>query len=104
MRPTKNGLTVVNVSEAAKSFGFMLGDIVRSINGEKISMQTVGEIAQDIQSKKVGTKYTITVVRGEKEIIINAKTVTKNDKFVFEINPNATNRQLEMRQNWMKRL
>ena len=97
-------LVIYQVEENANSFGFKPGDLIKTWNGTELTFANVRSVFDEIRSKPVGTAYTAVVVRYGKEVEIQANTVVKTLKNVFELSESVTEKQRALRNAWMKRL
>lgn len=81
--------------------GFKEGDILYKVDGEELNMMTAQKIMGKMQNAKVGDELTLTVKREGEEKEIKAALQPSKIMHVFEIDENATQEQIELRNLWM---
>lgn len=102
--PDGKRISIQGISDEHKPFGLQVGDIVLKIFGEEVNLETGFALLSRIKAMSPGDKYDITILRGEEEIELTGELVEKRDKHIFEIDENATEEQLALRNAWMTNL
>lgn len=78
------------------------GDVIISINGIKlIDGNTYMKIMKSIKESKVGEPYEITISRNNETISLEETLGAKIDQYVFEIDPDASERAKKLRKKLM---
>ena len=81
------------------------GDIIDKINGEKLSMANIRKIFVQINNAhKAGDTITITVIRNDEPVDLGLHLYARKNKHVFSVNENATEKEVELRNAWMRNL
>lgn len=79
------------------------GDIIKSVNGEEVTLATVNEVLSKVFVWEPGTAANVVLIRNGKEVIIKTTTTqsyTKGNGLAED--PNATAKQKELKAAWMK--
>ncbi|MGH7598934.1 MAG: PDZ domain-containing protein, partial [bacterium] len=99
-------IVLFNVTPQMQEQGLRDGDIVLTYNGKPVKLETIQEIGQELSSLQSGQRYELAVERDEKEMTFKLEVFTKEqaNRHVFEIDPNATEKQLALRKSWMRNL
>jgi predicted metalloprotease with PDZ domain len=99
-------LVFKNVSEELAKMGVQENDVITSVEGTPLSLGNANALLSQLMQKNIGDTYSISVFRGEEEIKIDAKMLStpKIEKFVFSINPTATEKQVLLRDAWIKNM
>ncbi|WP_166964376.1 M61 family metallopeptidase [Yeosuana marina] len=78
-------------------------DIIKSVNGTKLTMQNADSVMQDIFSWKPGQDIEVVLNRKGEDVIIKAKTVQSYTAGnVLKADPKATEAQIKLREAWLK--
>ncbi len=81
------------------------GDIVDKVEGEKLSFMNARKIFTQINNAhKVGDTITMTVVRNGEPVDLELQLSARKNKNVFSVNENATEKEIELRNAWMRNL
>lgn len=82
--------------------GVRANDIIKSIDGEAVSLQNANAIFTKVFMWKPGTKVNVVLVRDGKEIVIN-KELTQSYTMgeTLNVNPDATEAQNNLRKAWL---
>jgi predicted metalloprotease with PDZ domain len=86
-----------------KDQGVQPKDIIKVINGTKVTLQNANEVFQDVFMWQPGKDIEVTLVRKAKEFTIKTKTTqsyTKGEGLIP--NPSATETQVKLREAWLK--
>ena len=81
------------------------GDIIDKVDGEKLSMATVQKIFSQIsKTHKIGDKIEMTVLRDDEPIDLELTLIARKNNHIFSVNENATEKEIELRNAWMRNL
>ena len=81
------------------------GDIIDKVDGEKLSMANVQKIFSQIsKTHKIGDKIEITVLRDDEPIDLELTLIARKNNHIFSVNENATEKEIELRNAWMRNL
>ena len=92
----------VSKSTKAAETGILEGDIIEEIGGTSVTLKNARSVFVKFSKLKVGDSIDITVTRGDKKIKVVPVLTAQKVKHAFEINPNATDKQIKFREAWMK--
>ncbi|MCH8325205.1 MAG: peptidase [Bacteroidetes bacterium] len=92
----------VSKSTKAAETGILEGDIIEEIGGTSVTLKNARSVFVKFSKLKVGDSIDITVTRGDKKIKVVPVLTAQKVKHAFEINPNATEKQIKFRKAWMK--
>ncbi|MBN8823793.1 MULTISPECIES: peptidase [unclassified Spirosoma] len=108
MKASFNGSKFVlsKVPEALQKAGIQENDEWIAFNGTTVNMDNVAKIQADIKQLKAGDPYKITIRRNGQDSTVDATMQEKANikQFVFEVNPQATPQQVQLREVWMRNL
>ena len=97
-----------SMNEFGKKMGYQNNDEIVSLNGVEITMTNAqDEITKFKKETKVGDKIEVVVARKNKGAYKNKKlkgkaiTVSKTKKYIVELDENATEKQLALRNSWL---
>ena len=93
-------LSVASVSDT--SLPIQVGDIFLKYNSEEITSKNIGAIYSGINRKKPGAVVNFTLARNSEEINFDYKLQPLRMSHLFELNNNASEQQLLLRQAWMR--
>src|SRR5690606_34833450 len=83
--------------------GVQPNDIIKSINGEQVSLQTANQIFQKVFMWQPGTEIEVVLDRGGEEVVIKTNVETSYTiGRTLVPNPNATDAQIALRNAWLK--
>ena len=83
--------------------GVQPNDVIKSIDGETVTMQNANQIFQKVFMWQPGTDVEVVLGRGEEDVVI--KTTLEQSYTTGKTimpNPNATEAQIALRQAWLK--
>lgn len=99
---------ISNLNDFGKDMGYQEGDVLVEWNGEAVNAETISSILDDhYTNTKAKAKVKVLVRRevdGEtKEVKLKAKAVLveSNDKHAIQVNDNASEDQLKVRNRWL---
>lgn len=93
----------IELNSFLKGIGVQGGDILKSINGEKYTIQNIYNLIMETQKWAVGAPIAMTIIRDGKEIKLEGKIVTPMDKTRrLTENQNADGEKIELRHAWLK--
>ncbi|GAB4029772.1 M61 family metallopeptidase [Spirosoma gilvum] len=108
MKPSFNGTKFVltSVSEPLLKAGIQEGDEWVAFNGTAVNMENVAKIQADLKQLKAGDSYKVTVRRNGQDSTVEPTMQEKANikRFIFEVNPQATPEQVQLRDVWMRNL
>jgi len=100
---------VSKMNEFGKNLGFQQGDVLMSLNGQEIELESAQELFNDYSvNTKAGEKVLVVVKREVKGKTKNKKlkgkaiTVPNVQKFFLEFDDSASTQQLKIRKAWLK--
>lgn len=96
-------LFVAKSTKSAET-GILAGDIIEEIEGTPVTLKNARSVIGKLHKLKAGDSINITVSRGDKKIKIKPILTAQEVKHAFEVNPNASEKQLKFREAWMKNL
>jgi len=99
-------LALVGVSPEMQAQGLRDGDFVLASNGKPVKLETIQEVGQELKQLQPDQTFEFTIERDQQEKTLQLKALAKEqvDRHVFEIDPNAAEKQLALRKAWMKNL
>jgi hypothetical protein len=99
-------LALVGVSPEMQKQGLRDGDFLLACNGKPAKLETIQEIGQELKLLQPGQAYEFTIERDQQESTLKLEALSKEqvDRHVFEVDPNATEKQLALRKSWMMNL
>ena len=81
------------------------GDIIDKVDGEKLSMANVQKVFSQIsKTHKIGDKIEMTVLRDDEPIDLELTLSARKNNHIFSVNENATEKEIELRNAWMRNL
>ncbi len=84
--------------------GLQAGDIILKLNGAELSEANLRKLISDIKDLGIGKKYNVTVKRGDEEITVEKETAPAALKHIIEVNKNASDEQIKLREAWLTNL
>lgn len=100
-----NHFVVSNISQSSSNKDKLhTGDIIDSIDGEELNFDNIRDKLQEYQHKKVGDTVKTVVIRNNEKINLNLILGPVEKKYIFEIDPNPTDEQMELRNAWIKNM
>ena len=99
-------IRITDLRDELKAFGLIEDDEVTAINAAPMNLSNAKQILKDLREQPIGSDYTIVVKRPEGEVKVKSKILVKEEsrQFVFEVDPQATEKQVALRNAWMKNL
>lgn len=96
----------VQLTPELEEMGLKLNDELININDTAIGLNNVGQQIRELMQKAIGDSYEVTVRRGEEEIKVPLKMLSKEkvNYHKFEVDENATEEQNALRAIWMKNM
>lgn len=96
----------VKVRPELEKMGLKINDELIGVNGEELSLSNANQLIGGLMQQEIGHEYEVSIRRGEEELTIPLKTLSKEkvSKFVFELDENATEEQKAFRKIWMKNM
>ncbi|MCB0389405.1 MAG: peptidase M61, partial [Winogradskyella sp.] len=83
--------------------GVKPNDIIKSIDGEKVSLQTANQVFQKVFMWQPGTAIEVVLDRDGEEVVIKTNVETSYTiGRTLVPNPNATDAQIALRNAWLK--
>ncbi|WP_460962078.1 M61 family metallopeptidase [Spirosoma litoris] len=108
MKPAFTGTKFVltRITDPLLKAGLQENDEWVSFNGQPLSMDNIGKIQTDLKQLKPGDTYEVTVRRNGQDITVKCPMLEKEGlkQYVFELNPQATPQQVQLREIWQKNL
>ena len=97
---------VAQLSPQLESAGLRKGDEVLGFNDTPLNMETVQEIVGQIEALGIGDPYVLKVKRGDEELSIETQTLGQPEVIPhsFEIDPEASDSVVALREAWLKNL
>jgi predicted metalloprotease with PDZ domain len=95
-----------SLDEQLKTYGLMVGDELLAINGTAVSLQNGQEVIMKLSQQPIDTEYDVKVKRGTEEVNVKCKILSKEEvlEHVFEIDSASTEKQIALRNAWLKNL
>ena len=101
----EDGLIKINgFSKEHKNFGLQEGDYILEIFGTKATWANSDSLIAIKNEMSPGDEYTIKVKREDEELEFTGELVRRMDYHVFEVNEEARDEQLKLRDQWAKNL
>ncbi|MDH5476251.1 MAG: peptidase [Cyclobacteriaceae bacterium] len=96
----------VKIRPELEKLGLKVNDELIGINGEELSLSNANQLIGGLMQKDIDYEYEVTIRRGEEELTIPLKLLSKEkvSKFVFEVDESATEEQKTFREVWMKNM
>ncbi|GAB4010814.1 peptidase M61 [Spirosoma migulaei] len=108
MKPAFTGTNFVltRLADPLLKAGLQENDEWTAFNGQPLSMDNIGKIQADLKKLKPGDTYEVTVRRNGQDITVKNAMLEKEGvkQYVFELNPQATLEQVQLREVWMRNL
>ena len=100
----KDNRFIITLVENPTPDGLRAEDVLVKVNGGEVTLQNARDKYLFMMSQKVGTIITLTVERNGEERDIKVIIQPRLIKHQFKILDNATEKQLELRNAWLKNL
>ncbi|MVM32106.1 peptidase [Spirosoma sp. HMF4905] len=108
MRPAFTGakFTLTRLAEPLLKAGLQENDEWTAFNGQPVNLENIGKIQADLKQLKPGDMYEVTVRRNGQDITVKPAMLEKENlkQYVFQLDPQATPQQVQLREIWMKNL
>ncbi len=93
-------------SGPAAACGIRVGDVIAAVEGQEVTLQTAQQAFAPLQAARAGEPFTLTLQRdGEDLTVTCAKESTERvDRHVLRVNPDATPRQVALRDAWARQV
>ena len=100
-----NHFVVSGVSENSPNKDKIIpGDMIFSLDGDELTFNNIGEKFREYQNKNIGDTVKTIIIRNDKKVDVNIILGPSERKYLFEVNPDPSPAQLELRNAWMKNL
>lgn len=100
-----SNLVIAKVDNSSPNYEIVFpSDILLKINGVKISFGNIQKILAQLSEKKPGEKVILTVFRNDEEKNLTMELYPKLLKHIFEVDQNPSQKQLDLRNAWLKNL
>ncbi len=95
-----NKIVLTMVGDSLRKAGLQEKDEWIAYNGHPVTMATMSSIQNELQQQKVGDVYEMTVRRNGQEITAKSTVFEKEvvKKYVFQVDPQATPQQVQLRE------
>lgn len=95
-----------SLDDQLKAAGLAIGDELSGINGTPINLQNAQKVITKLSQQPVDSEYEVKVLRGTEERVVKCKILSKEVvlEHVFEIDPAASEKQVALRNAWLKNL
>lgn len=97
-------IQIKGFSKEHKSFGLQKGDHILEIFGTKAAWANSDSLIAIKDEMSPGDEYTIKVKREDEELEFTGELLRRMDYHVFEVNEEASDKLLELREQWSKNL
>lgn len=107
VRPTIHGeISIMQLHEKMLALGLQDGDVIKSYNGQEISLQNARATLTELFTLDTGIPYELIIKRGKDELSFTCEKFMREkiERHVFEVDENATPAQLALRKAWMKNM
>lgn len=108
MRPTfvENKFYLTKLADPLLKAGLQENDEWAALNGQAVTMENVSKIMDGLKQLKAGDTYDITVRRNGQESTVKSSMLEKDviKQYVFQLDPQATAQQLQLREVWQRNL
>ena len=108
MKPTfvDNKFHLTKLDDALIKAGLQENDEWVGYNKQPLSLDNIGKIRGELTQLKVGDTYDVTVLRNGQEVTVKSLILEKEliYQYKFELDPQATPQQIQLRETWMKNL
>ncbi|GAB2561393.1 M61 family metallopeptidase [Spirosoma aerophilum] len=108
MRPafSDNKFYLTRLDDALVKAGLQENDQWLAYNGQPVTMEAVGKIQTELMALKPGDTYEVTVRRNGQDIPVKTPVLEKELvlKYQFQVDPQATPQQVQLREVWQRNL
>lgn len=108
MRPTfaENKFYLTKLADPLLKAGLQENDEWTALNGQAVTGENVSKIMDGLKQLKAGDTYDITVRRNGQESTVKSSMLEKDviKQYVFQLDPQATAQQLQLREAWQRNL
>ncbi|MFD2570774.1 peptidase [Spirosoma soli] len=101
-----NKFYLTKVTEPLLKAGIQENDEWVAYNGQALTLQSIGKIQGELKQLKAGDTYDVTVRRNGQEVTVKNTMLEKDviKQYVFQLDPQATPQQLQLREVWQRNL
>ncbi|GAB3791896.1 peptidase M61 [Spirosoma humi] len=101
-----NKIVLTTLGDSLRKAGLQEKDEWIAYNGQPVSLETMPAIQNELKKQAVGDSYSLTVRRNGQEITVKSTVGEKElvNKYVFQVDPQATPAQLQLREIWQRNL
>ncbi|AKD54687.1 M61 family metallopeptidase [Spirosoma radiotolerans] len=101
-----NKIVLTTLGDSLRKAGLQEKDEWIAYNGQPVSLETMPAIQNELKKQAVGDVYSLTVRRNGQEITVKSTVVEKETvkKYVFQVDPQATPAQVQLREIWQRNL
>lgn len=97
-------LLIAGFSREYKNFGLKEGDVILEVFNREATMANSDSLLAIKNEMKAGDNYTVKVKRGDEELEFTGELFERMEYHVFEIDENANDEQVKLRELWSKNL
>ncbi|MCX6217037.1 peptidase [Spirosoma sp.] len=101
-----NKFLLTSLSDSLRKAGLQEKDEWVAYNGQPVTLETFSDIQHELKKQKVGDVYELTVRRNGQELKVKSTVQEKKlvQKYKFQLNPQATPQQVQLRETWQRNL
>lgn len=101
-----NKVVLTTLGDSLRKAGLQEKDEWIAYNGQPVSLETMPAIQNELKKQAVGDVYSLTVRRNGQEITVKSTVAEKElvKKYVFQVDPQATPAQVQLREIWQRNL
>lgn len=101
---TEKGFVILKCTEDASKLGFKEGDIIKTVNNKAFNDDTIANIKTMWSLLKPNDRYSISIIRNDKTINLDAMMFPQVTNHIFEIDSNAKPKAKALFKIWSKTL
>ncbi len=97
---------VGEIYAGGEHLGFKSGDFITHILGKELTQKNAGELFAELRAIPIDQPYEMTIKRDGEEMMLSRKKIMRHKvtRHVLEIDDEATDEQLALRQAWLQNL
>ncbi|RYF70527.1 MAG: peptidase, partial [Cytophagaceae bacterium] len=101
-----NKIVLTSLGDSLRKAGLQEKDEWIAYNGQPVSLETMPAVQNELKKQAVGDVYSMTVRRNGQEITVKSTVAEKElvKKYVFQVDPQATPAQVQLREIWQRNL
>ncbi|GAB3781108.1 peptidase M61 [Spirosoma horti] len=101
-----NKIVLTTLGDSLRKAGLQEKDEWIAYNGQPVSLETMPAIQNELKKQAVGDVYSMTVRRDGQEITVKSTVAEKElvKKYIFQVDPQATPAQVQLRESWQRNL